>query len=92
MDELFALEGTDELRLWAAARRSDETRRLLIDDFDRLRDYKNTVEWNRLVRVTDALSFGGSGLIDAYAGGCSRAHALAWSSCSGVGARPASGP
>ncbi|WP_277210886.1 hypothetical protein [Isoptericola croceus] len=61
MEELFARDDLDHLHEWGRANDSDETRALLLAEFARLRNYGNATEWNRLVRVCEALALLGWG-------------------------------
>ena len=61
MKELLALASVEELRIWAVENGSDAARRGLIAEFERLLEYRNAEEWNRLVRVCEALALVGWG-------------------------------
>lgn len=61
MNKLFHLDSTEELREWARAHDDDVTRKALLTEFSQLRDYTDATEWNRLVRVCEALAILGWG-------------------------------
>lgn len=61
VEELFALDTVDDLRGWILAHESEWMRDALLTEFARLRNYRNAAEWNRLVRVCEALALIGWG-------------------------------
>lgn len=61
MDKIFEIETIEELSTYLKTLDPNKSRKNLLKEFDRLYDYKNILEWNKLVRVCEALRIIGWG-------------------------------
>lgn len=61
MEEIFELQTIEGLEEYIALKDKSKLREQLLQCFDKLQDYKNLEDWNRLVRVCEALHITGWG-------------------------------
>ncbi len=61
INTLYKLETIEDLDNYLNSLDINTVRKELISEFDRLYDYKNITEWNKLVRVCESLAIIGWG-------------------------------
>ncbi len=61
LDVMYECETIDELKTYIETQPNIELRIILLNEFDKLKIYKNIMEWNKLVRICEALAIVGWG-------------------------------
>ena len=64
MNEIFDIENIDNLIDFLQSSEQSKTYQFLVDEFKNLTEYKNANEWNKLVKVCEALSIIGWGELE----------------------------
>ncbi len=61
LDVMYECETIDELKTYIETQPNTELRTALLNEFDKLENYKNIMEWNKLVHICEALAILGWG-------------------------------
>ncbi|GHS90188.1 hypothetical protein FACS189487_11560 [Campylobacterota bacterium] len=69
MQKIFEIEDLGELERYLATQKSTDIRERLFDEFLRYAEYKNATEWNKAVRLCEALAIVGWGTHEALQAG-----------------------